>query len=137
MKVNVRAIRIEWGDCDPAGIVYYPRYFEFFDTATTHLLEAVAGLRKRDVLSEFGLAGWPMVDTRARFDRPLRFGDECVLESGFTELGQSSFKIQHRLSLDGQLAAEGWETRVFVSEESGRIRATPIPASLIEKIRNG
>jgi 4-hydroxybenzoyl-CoA thioesterase len=137
VKANNRATRIEWGDCDPAGIVYYPRYFEFFDTSTTHLLEATSGLRKRDMLAEFGLAGWPMVDTRARFERPLRFGDECIIESAFTELGRSSFKIHHRLSLEGELAVEGWETRVFVSGENGSIRATPIPATLIEKIRNG
>lgn len=31
MLINRRTIRIEWGDCDPAGIVFYPRYFEWFD----------------------------------------------------------------------------------------------------------
>ena len=30
-----RARRIQWGDCDPAGIVFYPRYFEIFDASTT------------------------------------------------------------------------------------------------------
>ena len=29
MLINRRTIRIEWGDCDPAGIVFYPRYFEW------------------------------------------------------------------------------------------------------------
>ena len=29
MLTNIRTVRIEWGDCDPAGIIFYPRYFEF------------------------------------------------------------------------------------------------------------
>ena len=32
-------VRIEWGDCDPAGIIFYPRYFEFFDAWTAALFE--------------------------------------------------------------------------------------------------
>ena len=39
MLHNVRKTRIEWSDCDPAGIIFYPRYFEIFDTGTTALFE--------------------------------------------------------------------------------------------------
>ena len=38
MLTNIRNVRIEWCDCDPAGIIFYPRYFEMFDTSTTCLL---------------------------------------------------------------------------------------------------
>ena len=34
MFSNTRHRTIEWGDCDPAGIVFNPRYFEWFDAAT-------------------------------------------------------------------------------------------------------
>ena len=40
MLVNRRRVRIEWGDCDPAGIVFYPRYFAMFDASTHALFEA-------------------------------------------------------------------------------------------------
>ena len=40
MLVNRRTVRIEWGDCDPAGIVFYPRYFAMFDASTSYLFEA-------------------------------------------------------------------------------------------------
>ena len=56
MLVIRRAVRIEWADCDPAGIVFHPRYFEMFDTSTHHLFEA-AGWKKRDLLREFGVDG--------------------------------------------------------------------------------
>ena len=35
-----------WGDCDPAGIVFYPRYFAMFDHSTVLLIEAALGIRK-------------------------------------------------------------------------------------------
>ena len=38
---NTRTVRIEWGDCDPAGIIFYPTYFKIFDNATAALFEAV------------------------------------------------------------------------------------------------
>jgi len=43
MFMNRRTVRIEWGDCDPAGIVFYPRYMAMFDHSTVLLLEAALG----------------------------------------------------------------------------------------------
>ncbi|NDB67910.1 MAG: acyl-CoA thioesterase [Methylocystaceae bacterium] len=135
MKSNSRNLRIEWGDCDPAGLVYYPRYFEIFDNGTTYLIESIVGTIKREFLADRGFLGWPMVDTRASFSHSLRYGDQVSLESEFTEIGCSSFKVHHRLTKDGTLAVEGWETRVLVIEENGAIKSAPIPADLSETIR--
>jgi acyl-CoA thioesterase FadM len=38
MPSNARRLHIEWGDCDPAGIVFYPRYFVMFDRSTSLLI---------------------------------------------------------------------------------------------------
>jgi 4-hydroxybenzoyl-CoA thioesterase len=80
MLTNRQTIRIEWGDCDPAGIVYFPRYFEFFDACTRALFER-AGFFKRDMLKTYGIAGIPVVDMKARFMMPSLFGDAVVVES--------------------------------------------------------
>ena len=50
MFVHRRDVQIQWGDCDPANIVYYPRYFEMFDDSTSILFEA-AGFSKQEPLS--------------------------------------------------------------------------------------
>ena len=47
-------LRIQWGDCDPAGIVYFPRYFEMFDNATIALLETF-GLKKAELLRKYAI----------------------------------------------------------------------------------
>ena len=59
MLVNKKKIRVEWGDCDPAGIVYYPRYFALFDNCTAALFEA-AGLPKQEMLKTYGIVGMPL-----------------------------------------------------------------------------
>src|ERR1700678_2436021 len=133
MLSNVRNVRIEWCDCDPAGIIFYPRYFEIFDTSTTVLLERALGMRKIDYLKAYGFAGHPLVETRARFRQPTRFGDDVAIESRLVECGRSSFKIEHRLAKAGVLAVEGFETRVWVIREADAprgIKSQPIPAEV-------
>ena len=46
-----RPVLIEWGDCDPARIVYNPRFFDWFDNATGGLF-AAAGFHKSRLLAD-------------------------------------------------------------------------------------
>ena len=96
MLTNRRDVRIVWGDCDPAGIVYYPRYFEMFDTSTTALFERALGMTKYEFVKAYDTVGYPMVDTRARFLLPTRYGDDVVIETEITEIKRSSFSLQGR-----------------------------------------
>ncbi|KAB2883237.1 MAG: acyl-CoA thioesterase [Pseudorhodoplanes sp.] len=140
MLKNLRTLRIEWGDCDPAGIVYYPRYFAMFDHSTTTLISAASGLNKFDLLKKYAMAGYPMVDTRARFLVPIRYGDDVTIESQFTKVGTSSFDIRHKLFRGSTLCVEGFETRVWVGydpHDPARIRSNPIPEDLAAKFRAG
>lgn len=121
-------IEIQFGDCDPAGIVYYPNYFRFFDNATAGLLSAAFVMHKRNWLEHYGIVGIPMVDTGARFLKPSSFGDMVEITSQVTELGRSSFGIRHSLFRGDELAIEAHEKRVWVKKgEDGGIRSAPLP----------
>src|SRR3954451_1625512 len=98
---NTTVRRIEWGECDPAGIVFYPRFFAMFDNATTLLFSAALGMTKYQFLNKYDCAGYPMVDTRARFLVPARFGDDVTIETAITEIKRSSFQVLHHLKKDG------------------------------------
>ncbi len=74
-------MRIRWGDCDPAGIIFYPRYFEIFDNATAALFERALGITKHAMFSTYEFAGWPLVRTHARFLKPTRFGDDVTVDT--------------------------------------------------------
>ena len=135
MLTNQRTVRIEWGDCDPAGIVYFPRYFEMFDACTVALFER-AGFRKREMLQAFGTAGIPLVDIKSRFMIPSRFGEDVIVESSIAEWGKSSFVVRHRLMKGDALAVECFETRVWVAratDDPERFESRPIPAEVKEK----
>lgn len=125
-----RTVRIEWGDCDPAGIVFHPRYIAMFDHSTTLLIEETLGARKHQLCQIYAFDGYPVVENRARFLKPTRFGDDVVIETRFAAVGRSSFQLAHRLTLDDELAVEGFETRVWVvrdPDRPGRFRSLPLP----------
>ena len=125
---NTTRVEIQFGDCDPAGIVYYPNYFRFFDNATAALVSAALGMNKRAWLETYDIAGIPMVDTGAKFMRPARFGDVVEIRSEITELGRSSFSVRHVLSNAGEAAIEAHEKRVWVVRDgAGGIKSAPLP----------
>ena len=136
MLVNTRTVRIEWGDCDPAGIVFYPRFFAMFDASTTALFERALGMSKYRFLQRYGVIGYPMADTRARFILPAKFGDDVVIETTVKEFRRTSFDVEHRLTNGGELAVENFETRVWAARDPAdpeRLKAVPIPAEVVAK----
>jgi 4-hydroxybenzoyl-CoA thioesterase len=131
-----RRLTIEWGHCDPAGIVFNPRFFEFFDWSTALLLQEALGVEKAKMRSVYGVAGVPLVDTRAVFHRPARFGDNVEIVSTVVAVGRSSFEVEHKLSNRGALAVEAREKRVWVVEEpDGRLKSRHMPKGVAARLR--
>jgi 4-hydroxybenzoyl-CoA thioesterase len=93
-------------------------------------------MSKYQFTRHYKFAGYPMVDTRARFLKPTRYGDDVEVETQITEFKRSSFNVQHRLTLDGALCVECFDTRVWVERDPGdpeKIRAVPIPKEVITR----
>ena len=137
MRTLVRALTIEWGDCDPAGIVFYPRYFAFFDRSTAALFEDALGMTKAAMIRAHRVVGFPMVDTRARFLRPCTFGDEVLIRSQVAAFRRSSFDVLHTLTRDGETAVEATETRVWAArdpDDPSRIKGVPLPRSVVDSL---
>lgn len=136
MFVNRMRIRVEFGDCDPAQIVFYANYFRWFDNCTSALFRA-AGLPLKELFKEHGIVGIPIVEAQARFILPSSFGDELVAESRVSEWRKSSFVISHKFLRDGALAMEGSETRVWAGAhptETHRLKGLPVPREVIRKL---
>ena len=64
---------VEWGDCDEAGIVFYPNYFYWFDCTFQRLLRE-RKLGQRELKRRFGVVT-PLVDVGARFLGPATHDD--------------------------------------------------------------
>ena len=136
---NRKTIHIEWGDCDPAQIVYFPRYFAYFDNCTAALFKK-AGLAKREMLKTYNIIGIPLVDVRATFRAPSRFSDVVIVESEIAEVRRSSFCVRHRLFNDKTLAVECVETRVWAKRSANhpeRIESVAIPPEVTDLLSKG
>jgi len=136
MLTNRRTLRIEWGQCDPAGIVFYPQYLIIFDTSTGWLFERT-GLTPSAMRKKYRIVGMPIVEVGARFILPCRFDDEIVVESEVGEWGRSSFTVRHRILKAGELALDGFEKRVWAAphpEQAEAIKAQAVPAEIIASL---
>jgi 4-hydroxybenzoyl-CoA thioesterase len=94
--VHVLPVRVGWGHCDPAGIVYFPRFFEMFHEAMETWFSAALGLPYRDVIVGRRL-GFPAVHTEADFAAPSSFGDELWIEQRVDRLGRTSIAFAYRV----------------------------------------
>jgi 4-hydroxybenzoyl-CoA thioesterase len=98
----------------------------------------VLGVPRAQLFAAYDIMGIPLVDARARFLVPVKFGDLVDIASEITEFRRSSFDVTHRLSVAGELAVEGRETRVWATrdkDDPARIRSAPIPPAVIERFR--
>lgn len=128
------ARRVEWGDTDAAGIVFYPNFFRWFDGATHNLFE-VAGYSVSQMMDD----GYtiPLIDAGSRFITPLLYADEIVINSTLVELRSRSFRIQHRVERAGKLIAEGYEVRMWTRVAGGEIHAEAMPAHVQRLLNAG
>lgn len=135
---TTRRLTVEWGHCDPAGIVFNPRYFEFFDWSTALLVRAALGVDKSDMIATYGIVGIPIVDVRATFLRSCRYGEEIEIRSQVAAVGRSSFEIAHKLFNGAELAVEGHEKRVWtIREPGGRLRSEKLPEEVALRLNGG
>ncbi len=113
-RSNTRRIRVEFGDCDPAQIAYYPNYVRWIDQSTHHLFESV-GLAFLDLQGRLGMQA-PVVDLSVKYLGPAVWGDELVVESRIARWGSKSFDVAHSFTHveTGRVLVEARETRVCV-----------------------
>lgn len=131
------SFRVRWSEADPAGIAYYPRFFEWFDVATDALFASV-GERWERMFPANEIVGVPIIDASASFRSPVRYGDEVTIESEIIDLTEKTFRVEHRLSVGSTLCATGREHRAWVgqpAQPTDRLRAKPIPEPIKRKLR--
>ena len=121
---------VDWLHCDPAGIMFYPEFYIWFDQATERLF-AANGLTYEYVKKKYNLVGFPLVESGAKYKTPCKHGEEVELHSCVKEWGNKTFLMQHRIiHKDGAEALEGFERRVWTVNDPGvpkGMRAVEIP----------
>lgn len=117
--------RVAWFDCDPAGIVFYPRLLAYMNEAAHGYLEK-AGF-SLEKLAERGVVGVPMVSLSVDYKRILKLGDYARIETEIAEIGRSSIKFTHRIFRGEELMTECREVRVYAARGAdGAIRGEAV-----------
>ena len=122
------ACEVQWGDCDPAGIIFYPTYFRWMDAATWAFMGSVGYGPKR--MREEHLA-MPLVAADCQFLAPAQHGDRCEVRSRIARFGGASFIVAHEIvRADGTTLAKGREKRVggrYANGPGTPLKGQPIP----------
>ena len=138
--VHVHRVRVGFGDCDPAGIVYFPRFFHFFHEAMESWFDDVLGLPYADMIHVRKL-GFPAVHTEADFRSPVAMGREIAVEQRVVQLGRSSIRFAYTVRQVGEPADDvrliGATVSVVMDLDPQRPtfrRAVPLPDDLRDRI---
>jgi 4-hydroxybenzoyl-CoA thioesterase len=122
-------ITVRFGDCDPAGLVYYPVLLHYCHVAMEEFFAARCGVEYARLVSERGL-GFPAVNVRAEFFEPFVYGDEAEVEVWASRVGRSSVTLEYRMRGAGDARTRASATLVHVAMSLEGRRAVPVPEDL-------
>jgi 4-hydroxybenzoyl-CoA thioesterase len=124
-------VRVEFGDCDPAGIVWFPNFFRWIDAASRHFFVACGVPPWADTATTIGVIGTPLVDTHAKFIKTATYGDQLQVHTSIAEWRTKSFVQRYRVTRGDELLMECEEVRIFAGRrDDGSMFAHPIPAPI-------
>ena len=137
MTEHATTVQVRWGDVDPAGIVFYPRFFEWYDLGCEALFAAL-GLPWPEAFPRYGIVGVPIVESGSRFVSPARYGDELTIRSRVAWVRAKTFRMEHEIMVREALCASGFEVRAWVARPAApgdRLHAVPIPEDVAKRPR--
>jgi 4-hydroxybenzoyl-CoA thioesterase len=131
---SIHRVQVEFGDCDPAGIVFFPNFSRWMDAASHHYFRH-CGLPPWHSLTEIpNCIGNPLLEIHTRFLKPATYGDVIEVHSSIERWERKTFVQLHRVMRGDTLLCEGRETRALcVKGPEGGIQAIPIPDWMRER----
>ena len=130
-------VPVRWGDVDAAGIVFYPRFFEWYDLGCETLFAAL-GLPWPELFPRHGIVGVPIVESGSRFVSPARYGDSLAVRAMVAWVKEKTFRMEYEIATGGRLCAAGFEVRAWVKRPSTPaepLQAAPIPDDVARRLR--
>ncbi len=129
-------ITVEWGDCDEAGVVFYPNYFYWLDCAFQRLLRR-QGLSQRELRRRFG-AVTPIVQAHCDFKEPARYDDQLEIEVNVRAESERKFRVDYQLVSSGRTVGVGYEVRAWATiDADGKISGAPLSPEFLGLLQTG
>jgi 4-hydroxybenzoyl-CoA thioesterase len=132
-KTVVYEVDILFGDCDPAGIVFFPNYLKWMDASSLNFFMKCGVPPWRELVKTTGIIGTPLVEIQTTFKRPSTYGERLQIHTSVIEWREKVIVQQHIVKRGDDLICEGREIRAFCvrpPETPDRIKAIPVPADI-------
>ncbi len=120
---------VRFHDIDRAGIVYYPRFFDYIHRTFEDFCGDEVGVPHHKVIDELGI-GFPVVRIETDFHHPLKHGDEISVELTCLRLGKSSVTLRYRIFRPGVAEPAAVAEITTVCVDMSDIHAVPLPDRL-------
>ena len=132
-KSNVHHVTVQFGDCDPAGIVFFPNFSRWMDQSSLAFFMACGIPPWRELVKTRGIIGTPLLEIHTRFLKPATYGEQIQVHTTVEEWAVKTFRQRHVVKRGDTVLCEGTEVRAFCIRDANdpdRIRAIPIPEDL-------
>jgi 4-hydroxybenzoyl-CoA thioesterase len=132
-KTTVYQIKVAFGDCDPAGIVFFPNFLKWMDAASLHFFMECGVPPWRELEKLTGILGDPLLEISTRFLSPATYGDTLHISTSVQAWSSKVFTQKHVIRRGDTVICEGTEKRAFcrrVEGEGHRIQAVAIPEDI-------
>ncbi len=129
-KTVVFEVEVQFGDCDPAGIVFYPNFSRWMDASSLNFFVRCGVPPWRELVKTRGIIGTPLLEINTKFTRPATYGERLQIHTCVTEWRDKVFMQRHVVMRGDDLICEGTEVRAFVihpPEAPDRIKAIAVP----------
>lgn len=126
MSRFIRDVVVRFEHCDPAGLIFYPRFFALANQAVEDWFAELGHSFK--TLHVTRRKGVPTVRFEAEFAAPVRIGDTLRQSLSVEGIGRSSLHLKHLASVGDRPAARFDQTLVFV--DLAAMKSEPWPADL-------
>jgi 4-hydroxybenzoyl-CoA thioesterase len=132
-KTHVYSVKVQFGDCDPAGIVFFPNFSRWMDEASLAFFMACGVPPWRELVKTRGIIGTPLLEIHTTFKRPATYGETIEVHTSVEEWSAKTFRHRHVVKRGDTLLCEGTEVRAFCirdPENADRIKAIPVPEDI-------
>jgi 4-hydroxybenzoyl-CoA thioesterase len=129
-RTHIHRVDVHFGDCDPAGIVFFPNFSRWMDQASLAFFMACGVPPWRELVRTRGIVGTPLLEIHTRFLKPATYGESLQVHTTVEEWRGKTFTHRHLVRRGDDLLCEGTEVRAFVTrdlDDPARLRAIPVP----------
>lgn len=132
-KTVVYSVNVMFGDCDPAGIVFFPNFSKWMDASSLNFFAQCGVPPWRELAKTRGIIGTPLLEIHTKFIRPATYGDTLLVHTSVQEWRAKVFVHHHVVMRDEVVLCEGTEVRAFCirhPDAPDRIQAIPVPEDI-------